>query len=73
MIACEHPSGVVIHTQWLMHVFSADCRTYITTELDEQQASTMLKLIDTLEDNDDVQNVSSNFEVSDEVMEKLSA
>ncbi len=44
-----------------------------TTELDEQQAGTMLKLIDTLEDNDDVQNVSSNFEVSDDVMAKLSA
>ena len=44
-----------------------------TTELDEQQAGTMLKLIDTLEDNDDVQNVASNFEVSDEIMEKLSA
>ncbi len=44
-----------------------------TTELDEQQAGTMLRLIDVLEDNDDVQNVSSNFEVSDEIMEKLSA
>ena len=44
-----------------------------TTELDEDQAGTMLKLIDVLEDNDDVQNVSSNFEVSDEIMEKLSA
>ena len=44
-----------------------------TTELDEQTAATMLKLIDVLEDNDDVQSVSSNFEVSDEVMAKLSA
>ena len=44
-----------------------------TTELDEQAASTMLKLIDVLEDNDDVQSVSSNFEVSDEIMAKLSA
>ena len=43
-----------------------------TTELDEQQASTMLKLIDVLEDNDDVQSVSSNFEISDEIMAKLS-
>ncbi|MFC1673347.1 YebC/PmpR family DNA-binding transcriptional regulator [Pseudomonadota bacterium] len=43
-----------------------------TTELDEQQAGTMLKLIDALEDNDDVQAVSSNFEVSDEIMAKLS-
>jgi len=44
-----------------------------TTELDEQSANTMLKLIDVLEDNDDVQTVSSNFEVSDEVLAKLSS
>jgi transcriptional/translational regulatory protein YebC/TACO1 len=44
-----------------------------TTDLDEQTAGTMLKLIDVLEDNDDVQSVSSNFEVSDEIMAKLSA
>ena len=31
------------------------------------------KLIGTLDDDDDVQNVYANFEVSDEVMAKLSA
>ncbi|HFB98733.1 MAG TPA: YebC/PmpR family DNA-binding transcriptional regulator, partial [Bryobacterales bacterium] len=41
------------------------------TELGEEKAATMLKLIQALEDDDDVQNVYSNFEVSDEVMEKL--
>ena len=40
---------------------------------DEDAASTLLKLIDALEDNDDVQNVYANFDISDEVMEKLSA
>ena len=30
-------------------------------------------MIDTLEDNDDVQSVSTNFEVSEDVMRKLSA
>lgn len=44
-----------------------------TVDLDENQASTMFKLIEALEDSDDVQDVFSNFEVSDEVMEKLSA
>ncbi len=43
----------------------------VTTELNEDQASSILKLIDVLEDNDDVQNVTTNFEVSDEIMEKL--
>ncbi len=45
----------------------------VTTEVDEGQAASILKLIDTLEDNDDVQNVTVNFEVSDEIMEKLMA
>ena len=42
-----------------------------TVELDEKQASTLLKLIDALEEDDDVQTVWGNYEVSDEVMEKL--
>jgi len=42
-------------------------------EINEDQARSVLKLIDALEDNDDVQNVTTNFEVSDEVMEKLLA
>ena len=40
---------------------------------DEEGAATILKLVDVLEDNDDVQTVTSNFDVSDEVMEKLMA
>lgn len=37
----------------------------------EDKAPTLMKLIDTLEDDDDVQNVYSNFEIDDEVMAKL--
>jgi len=44
-----------------------------TITINEDQASTLLKMIDTLEDNDDVQSVSSNFEIPDDVMQKLSA
>ena len=40
-------------------------------DLAEDKASTMLKLIDTLEDHDDVQAVFYNAEISDDVMEKL--
>lgn len=39
--------------------------------LDEDKAQSMLKLLDILENDDDVQNIFSNFEVSDEVMAKL--
>ncbi|MFJ6726887.1 YebC/PmpR family DNA-binding transcriptional regulator [Streptomyces sp. NPDC091281] len=42
-------------------------------ELDEDGARKIFKLIDALEDSDDVQNVFANFDVSDEVMEKVDA
>jgi YebC/PmpR family DNA-binding regulatory protein len=42
-----------------------------TVTVDEDQASTLFKLIEALDDSDDVQNVSANFEVSDDVMAKL--
>jgi YebC/PmpR family DNA-binding regulatory protein len=42
-----------------------------TIAVDEEAAQKIFKLIDTLEDNDDVQNVYCNFDVSDEIMAKL--
>ena len=42
-------------------------------ELDEDGARKIFKLIDALEDSDDVQNVFANFDVSDEVMAKVDA
>lgn len=44
-----------------------------TTELDLEGAQKLMRLIETLEDDDDVQRVTSNFEVSDAVMEQLGA
>ena len=44
-----------------------------TIAIDEQAAETLFKLMEALDDCDDVQHVSANFEVSDDVMEKLSA
>jgi len=44
-----------------------------TSSLDEERAASVLKLIAGLEDDDDVQNVYSNFEVSDAVLAKLTA
>ena len=41
--------------------------------VDEEKAQSLMKLNENLEDDDDVQNVYSNFEVSDEVLAKLSA
>lgn len=33
---CDHPSGVVVSTFWIMHVFCEDCRTYITSAIDQE-------------------------------------
>ena len=40
----------------------------ITTEVDLEQLTKLMKLLDTLEEDDDVQRVTANFEASDEVM-----
>ena len=42
-----------------------------TTELDLEAMQKLMKLIDALEDDDDVQRVTTNFEASDEVMAQL--
>lgn len=44
-----------------------------TVELDEPAASTLLKLVEALEDNDDVQYVVTNADISDEIIEKLAS
>jgi len=41
-------------------------QTYV--KLDGKEAQQMLRLVDTLEDNDDVQNVYANFDIPDEIM-----
>ncbi|MEV0594759.1 YebC/PmpR family DNA-binding transcriptional regulator [Nonomuraea cavernae] len=45
----------------------------MSVPLDEEGAKKVFRLIDALEDSDDVQNVFANFDVSDEIMEKLDA
>ncbi len=46
-------------------------RPHVKVEVDEGAAQTLFKLIDALDDDDDVQTVWGNYEVSDEIMEKL--
>jgi YebC/PmpR family DNA-binding regulatory protein len=43
-----------------------------TVKLTEDKAGSMLKLMEKMEDNDDVQNVYANFDIPDDVMERLS-
>ena len=43
----------------------------ISTEMDLEGMTKLMKLIDALEDDDDIQRVTANFEASDEVMEQI--
>ncbi len=53
---------------------SADIAFVPTMEvpIDEEQARRVFRVIDALEDSDDVQDVYANYSVSDDIMEKLS-
>lgn len=50
-----------------------DWKAQNAVAVDEDTAGTLLKLLDVLDDNDDVQQVASNFEVDDAILERLSA
>lgn len=43
----------------------------LLVSVDESTATSLMKMIDALEDDDDVQTVWGNYDISDEVMEKL--
>jgi transcriptional/translational regulatory protein YebC/TACO1 len=40
--------------------------------VEEKTAKQILRLLESLEDHDDVQSVSANFDIPDEIMESLS-
>ncbi|MEO5810483.1 MAG: YebC/PmpR family DNA-binding transcriptional regulator [Sphingomicrobium sp.] len=46
-------------------------RPQVMVDVNEADAATLLRLIDALDDDDDVQQVWSNYDVSDEIMERL--
>ena len=50
-----------------------DWRPATSVTLDEERATSLLKLVDALEDSDDVQNVYANFDIPEGVMQALSA
>ncbi len=45
----------------------------LNVDMDEKEAGTLFKLLDVLDDDDDVQTVWGNYEVSDAIMERLDA
>jgi len=48
-------------------------RPTLTTSVEEDAAQSIMKMIAALEDDDDVQSVFANFEISDEVLKRLTA
>jgi YebC/PmpR family DNA-binding regulatory protein len=48
-------------------------RPKTTAAIDEETATTLFKLLEALEDSDDVQNVYANFDVGEDVMTRLGA
>ncbi len=48
-------------------------RPHLTAPVDEENAGAVMKLIGALEDDDDVQTVFANFEISEDVLKKLTA
>ena len=50
-----------------------DWKPQNSVAVDEDTAGTLLKFLDVLDDNDDVQRVAANFDVDDAVLERLSA
>ena len=50
-----------------------DWRPTTSVTLDEERAASVLKLVDALEDSDDVQNVYANFDLPEAVLARLSA
>ena len=52
---------------------AVEWRPTTNAALDEERAQAVLKLVDVLEDNDDVQNVYTNVEIPDAMLQRLSA
>jgi YebC/PmpR family DNA-binding regulatory protein len=50
-----------------------DWRPQVAVPVDADHAPTLFRLLEALDDSDDVQRVVANFEVADEVLERLSA
>jgi transcriptional/translational regulatory protein YebC/TACO1 len=57
--------------QWIPQVAEVTMLPKNTITLDAKQAEQMLRMMEALEDHEDVQNVYANFDIPDQVMEAL--
>jgi YebC/PmpR family DNA-binding regulatory protein len=75
-VVCDAPDTHAVRTACVgagLSVESADVIWVpsMTNQLEDDVARKVLKLVDALEDLDDVQNVYANFDVSDEILESV--
>jgi YebC/PmpR family DNA-binding regulatory protein len=75
-VVCDAPDTHAVRTACVEAGLAVDSADVIwvpsmTNQLEDDVARKVLKLVDALEDLDDVQNVYANFDVSDEVLESV--
>ena len=63
--------GTLGETGSVSFMFDKVGQMIFDVDVDEGHVQTLLKFMDTLDDNEDVQNIAFNFEISDEIMAKL--
>ncbi|MGI9511793.1 MAG: YebC/PmpR family DNA-binding transcriptional regulator [Anderseniella sp.] len=78
VVICAFESIGEVSSALAEHLGEADSVNVVwkpqtNTDLDEDKAGTLMKLMAAFDDDEDVQSVFSNFQVSDEVMAKLTA
>jgi len=76
-VLCDPPAFDAVTAAFEQHRIPTDSAEVTrvpanTVELDLDNSRRMLKLMDALEENDDVQSVTANFNIPDEVMEAVS-
>ncbi len=65
-------SDVLMKKEYKLNVNEISMIPKTTTPLDEKKATQCLRIIELLEDHDDAQDVYSNYDISDEIMIKIS-
>ncbi|MDP9182324.1 MAG: YebC/PmpR family DNA-binding transcriptional regulator [Actinomycetota bacterium] len=75
-VVCDAPDTHAVRTACVEAGLAVDSAEVIwapsmTIQLEDDVARKVLRLVDALEDLDDVQNVYANFDVSDEVLESV--
>jgi YebC/PmpR family DNA-binding regulatory protein len=67
----ENVKGALESAEFAPELAEVTMRASVSSTLGEKEATSMMKLLEMLDDLDDVQNVYSNAEIPDEILQKL--